>query len=155
MAGSRNGSARAIYNAWVLLDPEAYRGSNKPVRCHGQLQHRAAGVSLEQETTRHIDELPSCGQTILFGQPSLDDQRLAVHVQSVHPQLYFRTSGDRNLLTAIWVSSDRERNQFLYEVRLADMIAIFEQVGTDYPNSVNMTFDSAIGDYKISALTMT
>lgn len=55
---------------------------------------------------------------------------------------------DSQTVCQVLVSSGFERNRRLYQVDLAAVVAMFEQIGGDYPNEARMVFNPKIKDYE-------
>lgn len=61
---------------------------------------------------------------------------------------YFDTEGQ---LKGVFVNSDRERHQMLYELEIEQIIKIFEQVGNNYPTSIVFKYDERKQDYDVKS----
>ena len=68
--------------------------------------------------------------------------------QFVHSYIFLEYFNDENKLKGVFVSSDRERYQFLYSLEIDEIIKIFEQVGNDYPTNVVFTYNPKKQDYE-------
>lgn len=55
----------------------------------------------------------------------------------------------RKALDSVLVSSDRERNRFLFNVSIAEEIRVFRAVGNNDPNVYRSNFNNAKGDYDV------
>lgn len=58
-------------------------------------------------------------------------------------------NGEDQGLEGIFIASDREKASRLYRISMADIVRVFEIVGKDYPNHLEATWDSDIGDYVV------
>src|SRR3989304_3596050 len=50
----------------------------------------------------------------------------------------------------VYVCSDFERRKSIYRIPLAEIRAILNVVGTDYPQEITMTYNKKIGDYAVT-----
>jgi hypothetical protein len=71
--------------------------------------------------------------------------------QFIHSYVFSVVLNNHGGLCGILVSSDRERNQSLYELRLRDIVSMFEAISQDYPDLIEMQFDSTKGDYLVAS----
>jgi hypothetical protein len=74
--------------------------------------------------------------------------------QVIHSYLFALSFDDANSLDGVLVASDRERNQALYFIRSQQIVELFEQVGNDYPNAMDLEFDERGQDYTVRAKTI-
>lgn len=71
--------------------------------------------------------------------------------QCIHAYVSFVARGaDRNWLD-LFVVSDYDRNDVIWRVPFVAIIALFEATSRDWPASVEMSYDSKLGDYRVSA----
>lgn len=63
---------------------------------------------------------------------------------------YFDTEGQ---LKGVFVSSDRERHESLYDLEIEQIIKIFEQVGNDYPTSITFNYAEKKRDYDVKSIS--
>lgn len=75
--------------------------------------------------------------------------------QVIHSYLFVHSFDDVDRFNGILVASDRERNQALYFIGSQQIVELFEQVGNDYPNTMDLEFDNRAQDYIVRARTMT
>lgn len=75
--------------------------------------------------------------------------------QVIHSYIFDPTFDEDLLLVGFWVSSDRNRNNFLYSFILEDVIKVFKIFGKDYPNSMSSIYDNKIKDYRIHQSILT
>jgi hypothetical protein len=52
-------------------------------------------------------------------------------------------------IEGVFVSSDRERNRNLYSLSISQIIALFEQIGNDYPDSFALVYNPEKKDYEL------
>ena len=71
--------------------------------------------------------------------------------QFVHSYVFEIAVNENNCLDGIFASSDRERNQALYYIKIHKLINIFEQVGSDYPARVCYIANLKTLDYDVKA----
>lgn len=64
---------------------------------------------------------------------------ISVCNQVVHSYVFAPYVQDAGGLGSIFVSSDRHKDKYLYNVTLAQLLAIFRSVGADYPSSIQWT----------------
>lgn len=76
---------------------------------------------------------------------------LALCNQFVHSYVFTPVQTEEGGLRSILFCSDRARGSALYEAELEQIVGLFEQVGTDYPDAVSMRFDPNTGDYEVRA----
>lgn len=69
--------------------------------------------------------------------------------QFIHSYVFVIAFNENSCVDGIFVSSDRERNKALYFIEIRKIIALFEQVGNNYPSAVYMISDQKLGDYRI------
>ena len=75
--------------------------------------------------------------------------------QVVHSYLFVLSFDDVDKFSGILVASDRERHQALYFIGSQQIVELFEQVGNDYPNAMDLEFDERAQDYTARARTIT
>lgn len=71
--------------------------------------------------------------------------------QFIHSYIFEVVFDENYLLNGIFISSDKERNKVLYLVELRRIIDIFEQVGSDYPTSLEYTINFKTLEYDVKA----
>lgn len=71
--------------------------------------------------------------------------------QIVHSFVFMPAFDEDGKLDVILFTSDRHRNQRLYSITLEQIIQLFDQVGNDYPNEIQMVFNPDSGDYDVTA----
>ena len=70
--------------------------------------------------------------------------------QLIHSYVFMPlTSSKTGPVKSILFTSDRQRNNFLYEVSLATLSDVLRTVGNDYPSNSEWKFDSKSGDYHV------
>jgi hypothetical protein len=52
-------------------------------------------------------------------------------------------------LVSILFNSDHTRKKYLYEIRIDQLIVLFEEVGTNDPASISAVFNDKTGDYDV------
>ncbi len=73
--------------------------------------------------------------------------------QMVHSYIFLTSFDESNRFNGILVTSDRERHELLYFLRVQQIVELFEQVGKDYPNTITFAFNQYIKDYKVNSKT--
>lgn len=56
---------------------------------------------------------------------------------------------DSQLVKCVFVSSDRERHRNLYSLSINQVIALFEQIGNDYPENLMLVLNPEKKDYEM------
>lgn len=69
--------------------------------------------------------------------------------QIVHSFVFMPSSDEAGRLDPLLFNSDRTRREFLYSFGLDQIIALFEEVGTNDPASMHAKFNEAKGDYDV------
>lgn len=69
--------------------------------------------------------------------------------QFVHSYVFVPSFSETGEFRGVFVCSDRERHQCLYEVSIWAIIHLFEKVSHDYPDNVMMRFNPARRDYDV------
>jgi hypothetical protein len=67
--------------------------------------------------------------------------------QVIHSYVYKEVFDKEELLTGMFISSDRERNRKLYFVAVTELIRLFTRIGEDYPSRAEYHFDPNTDDY--------
>lgn len=73
--------------------------------------------------------------------------------QFVHSYVFMAVVGETGGLHGFFFASDRQRHAGLYYLSVGEVIRIFRQVGGDYPNSAQSTWDPKLGDYRVRSWT--
>jgi hypothetical protein len=68
--------------------------------------------------------------------------------QIIHSYVFTPTFDEEFHLYAFFVSSDKQRNKFLYCITVKNVIDILNILSKDYPNVASQRFDENIKDYK-------
>lgn len=76
---------------------------------------------------------------------------LALCNQFIHSYVFSPVLSEKGTLQSILLSSDRAKSSVLYEIELTQILAVFDQVGSDYPSHGSIRYDPAKGDYKVTA----
>jgi len=74
--------------------------------------------------------------------------------QFVHSFVFTAAFDENEGLQGIMLASDRQRHVSLLHIAIADVIALFETVGNDYPNQSSYKLNPKTGDYDVTS-TMT
>jgi len=69
--------------------------------------------------------------------------------QVIHSYVFKEVFDEDGALSGIFICSDRERNEKLYYVSLAELIKVFSSVGSDYSTHHRAIIDPKRGDYLI------
>lgn len=64
---------------------------------------------------------------------------------------YFSEVDESDMLFGIHFNSDKNRNEWLYEISIDIIIDLFKKVGNDYPWDMTLSFDQKKKDYKAFA----
>lgn len=72
--------------------------------------------------------------------------------QFVHSYIFTPCLSETGGLECIFVTSDRERRNFLYEVEINTIIDLLRMVGNDYPSSQKMILNPNTGDYDVQSV---
>jgi hypothetical protein len=104
----------------------------------------ATGKPVHRRNTHKIDKLYN------FEAPRQEHRSLAfVWNQVIHSYIFQPTLSDIGGLDGVLFCSDRERNTLLYELRVSDVIALFEEVGSNDPGSIHSVFDKAKQEWEV------
>jgi hypothetical protein len=122
--------------------------------------HKLSNASADQQIT--VTAYPSLGKPVTFRNWHKLDQLYDIEAgktvnrdlkflcnQFVHSYLFFPVFGEDNRLCRVIVASEFERNRFTYEIGLDQVITLFEQIGSDYPNHATYHFDPKKRDYEV------
>ncbi len=71
--------------------------------------------------------------------------------QFIHSYVFMTSFNQTKNLDGVFVSSDEERNKALYFLNVRQIIGLFEQIGNDYPTTVEMKFNPKKQDYDVSS----
>lgn len=71
--------------------------------------------------------------------------------QIVHSFVFMPVFNEDGKLDAFLFTSDRHRHQRLYSMTLDQIIELFDHVGNDYPNEMQMVFNPDTLDYDVTA----
>jgi len=70
--------------------------------------------------------------------------------QFIHSYIFMEYfSEETNLVEGVFVSSDREKHNYIYDFPISEIILLFEQVGNDYPENFSLVFNSKKMDYEM------
>jgi hypothetical protein len=69
--------------------------------------------------------------------------------QFVHSFVFMAAFDERQRLDGIFLASDRQRHTALLRVSIDQIAVLFEQVGKDYPSTVNYSLNLKTGDYDV------
>lgn len=70
--------------------------------------------------------------------------------QFVHSYVFWEYfEQDTRFIEGVFVSSDRERNRYLYSLSISRIITLFEQIGNDYPESFSLVYNPQKMDYEM------
>ena len=67
----------------------------------------------------------------------------------IHSFVFLPEFDEGGRLDAILFNSDRTRRQHLYSLSVDEIIALFEEVGSDYPATMQGQFNEKTGDYDV------
>jgi len=70
--------------------------------------------------------------------------------QFIHSGAMFAYREKNRNWGGVYVCSDFERRKSIYRIPLAEIRAILNVVGTDYPQEITMTYNKKIGDYAVT-----
>lgn len=70
----------------------------------------------------------------------------------IHSYVFVPSFGNNGLLLSILFSSDRRRNEKLYELKLSSLVSLLNYVGNDYPSETHAAYDVTINDYRVKNL---
>jgi hypothetical protein len=73
--------------------------------------------------------------------------------QFIHSYIFIEYFDTEGQLKGVFVSSDRERHQRLYDLEIEQIIKIFEQVGNDYPTGITFIYDEKKRDYDVKSIS--
>ena len=81
------------------------------------------------------------------------EQRQVLYLchQIVHSYVFSVAMNENNGLDGFFFTSDRQRHTCLYYLPAEAVIALFEQVGNDYPSSMELRFNPARRDYDVTS----
>lgn len=71
--------------------------------------------------------------------------------QFIHSYIFMVVRAEDGGLHGFLFCSDRMRKQMLFEISAEEVIALFEHVAQDYPNSVQMQINPKTGDFDVKA----
>jgi hypothetical protein len=70
--------------------------------------------------------------------------------QFVHSYVFWEYfEEDTRFVEGVFVSSDRERHRNLYSLSISQIIALFEQIGNDYPENFALVYNPEKMDYEM------
>lgn len=78
---------------------------------------------------------------------------LLVCHQFVHSYVFGFSFSETRDLVSILVSSDREKNRVLYEIKVVELIRLFREIGQNYPTEYHASFNDKKGDYDVVVKT--
>jgi hypothetical protein len=67
----------------------------------------------------------------------------------VHSFVFMAMCNEGGGLVSILFNSDHTRKKYLYEIRIDQLIVLFEEVGTNDPASISAVFNDKTGDYDV------
>ena len=129
-----------------LADSNKLSDSNKDMLLHVR-RMAASGKPVTLMNNHRLDELYNFRKTERCTLPLRDFCNQAIH--SYILAAYVERSGRR--IVGVYVASDRQRARGLFAVPLSELVRAFKRTGNDYPEYMSFRFDSALGDYRVSA----
>lgn len=70
--------------------------------------------------------------------------------QCIHAYISFIDRGPDRNWSDLLVVSDYDRNNVIWRIPFTSIIALFEAASTDWPASIQMTYDAELGDYRVT-----
>jgi len=103
------------------------------------------GKTVTRMNTHKVDQLYD------FASPTttVRDVLFLCH-QIVHSFVFMPAFTENGELDSILFTSDRHRHHRLYSMTFEQIIQLFDQVGSDYPNKIRMVFNPDTQDYDVT-----
>ncbi len=126
---------------------EAKKLSNSTIDCAIRIRtYRSTGKLVTFRNWHKVDELYDFSKA-----KEVSRDIIFLCNQFVHSYVFIPLFTERNVLLSVIVSSDRERNSQAYEVSAKQIIELFENIASDFPNEGHFHFCPEKGDYNISS----
>jgi hypothetical protein len=124
---------------------EAKKISDEIVKLSVALRaYPAFGKPVHRGNAHKIDELYD------LNAPRRLHRRLAfVWNQVIHSYIFTPLLAENRGLDGVLFCSDRERHTFLYELGVADIITLFEKVGSNVPASIHSVFNPKTREWEV------
>jgi hypothetical protein len=104
----------------------------------------ATGKPVHRHNTHKLEELYA-----LDSPRQLQRSLAFVWNQIIHSYVFIPVLGESHGLEGVLFCSDRERKAFLYELRVADVIALFKEVGRNVPASIHSVFNPKTNEWEV------